>query len=141
MNTTDKVFAQLKRGTTVSLASINSNGYPRPVPMAIVTIDKEKNIWFATSIKSDKVKAYKENPRAGLSFHNNEMSASFTGKITIVEEKKRKREMWNEAISFYFPVGVDSHDYCLLKFAPELLRTVMIKDIYKYEVKTIVLLS
>ena len=141
MKTTDKVFTQLQRGTTVSLASINSNGYPRPVPMAIISVDGKKNIWFATSTKSEKVKAYRENPYAGLSFHNNEMSASLTGKAYVIEDKKLKREMWSEALSLYFPDGADSSDYCLLKFVPELLRAVMIKDIYKYEVKTIVLLT
>lgn len=141
MNTTEKVFSQLKAGTQVSLASITASGYPRPVPMSITAVGKNKEIWFATSLKSEKVKAYKENPRAGLSYYNDEFTASITGRIKVVEDSGKKRELWHDTMSFYFPDGADSKDYCLLQFTPELLRAVTVKDIYKYEVKTILLLN
>lgn len=141
MNTADKVFALLRPGITVSLASISLNGFPRPVPMKIVAVDKKKDIWFASSLKSEKVVAYKKNPRAGMSYNNEDISVSLQGKIWIVEDKTKKREMWSEAMSLYFPEGANTRDYCLLRFVPELLRATRVKDIYKYEVKTIMLLS
>ena len=50
MNTTEKVFSQLKAGIQVSLASITASGYPRPVPMAITAVGKNKEIWCMVSI-------------------------------------------------------------------------------------------
>jgi general stress protein 26 len=141
MNTVEKVFSELKAGTQVSLASMTASGYPRPVPMSITCIGKNKEIWFATSLNSEKVKAYRENPKAGVSYYNDEFTASMTGKIRIVEDSGKKREMWHDTMSLYFPDGAGSKDYCLLQFIPELLRAVTVKDIYKYEVKTILLMN
>ncbi len=141
MNTKSKVFELLKSNIIVSLASITQNGYPRPIPMKVVAVDEENNIWFTTSLKSDKVEEFKENPRAGVACSNVEMSVSLQGKIHIIEDKKQKKELWNDSMRTYFPDGPESKDYCLLKFIPEKLRAVTVDDIHRYEVKTIVLLK
>lgn len=141
MNTKSKVFKLLKSNLIVSLASITKNGYPRPIPMKVISVDEEENIWFATSRKSDKVSEFVENSRAGLACSNEELSVSLQGKIQIVEDKEQKKLMWNEGMRMYFPEGADSKDYCLLKFIPEMLRAVSVDDIHKYEIKTIVLLK
>jgi general stress protein 26 len=141
MNTQSKVFELLKRNLTVSLASITRNGYPRPIPMKVISVDEENNVWFATSLKSDKVAEFAENPRAGIACNNEEMSVSLQGKISIVEEREQKKRMWNEGMRIYFPDGTESKDYCLSKFVPEMLRAVTVDEIHRYEIKTIVLLK
>ena len=141
MNTKSKVFELLKHNLTVSLASITRNGYPRPIPMKVISVDEENNLWFATSLKSDKVAEFGENPRAGVACSNEEMSVSLQGKIHIVEDAEQKKRMWNEGMRIYFPDGAASKDYCLLKFVPEMLRAVTVDDIHRYEIKTIVLLK
>lgn len=109
--------------------------------MKVISVDEENNIWFATSLKSDKVAEFAENPRAGIACSNEEMSVSLQGKISIVEERKQKKRMWNEGMRIYFPDGTESKDYCLLKFVPEMLRAVTVDEIHRYEIKTIVLLK
>lgn len=141
MNTKSKVFELLKSNLTVSLASITKNGYPRPIPMKVISVDEENNIWFATSLKSDKVTEFKENPRAGIACSNQEMSVSLQGKIHISEDKGQKKRLWNEGMKMYFPEGHESKDYCLLKFVPEMLRAVTVDEIHRYEIKTIALLK
>ena len=141
MNTKGKVFELLKSNLIVSLASITANGYPRPIPMKVISVDEEENVWFATSLKSDKVNEFSENPRAGLACSNEEMSVSLQGKVQIVKDDEQKKLMWSEGMRMYFPEGADSKDYCLLKFIPEMLRAVTVDDIHKYEIKTIVLLK
>lgn len=141
MDTKDRVFELLKLNPLVSLASITKNGYPRPIPMKIIHVDEENNIWFATSLKSDKVSEFRKNPCAGIAYSNERMSVSLQGKIYIVEDEDEKRSKWNDAMKIYFPDGADSKDYCLLKFCPEMLRSVTVDAIYKYEVKTIALLK
>jgi general stress protein 26 len=109
--------------------------------MKVISVDEENNIWFATSLKSDKVAEFAENPRAGIACSNEEMSVSLQGKISIVEEREQKKRMWNEGMRIYFPDGIESKDYCLLKFVPEMLRAVTVDEIHRYEIKTIVLLK
>ncbi len=141
MNTRTKVFELLKSNLIVSLASITRNGYPRPIPMKVIAVDKDNNVWFATSLKSDKVTEFTENPRAGIACSNYEMSASLQGKVYIVVNKEEKKQLWNEGMRIYFPDGDESKDYCLLKFVPEMLRAVTVDEIHKYEIKTIMLLK
>lgn len=141
MNTKNKVFELLNSNLTVSLASITRNGYPRPIPMKVISVDDEKNVWFATSLKSEKIDEFKVNPRAGIACSNNEMSVSLQGKIQIVVDSVLKKNMWNDGMRIYFPEGSDSEDYCLLKFVPEMLRAVTVDEIHRYEIKTIVLLK
>ena len=104
MNTKGKVFELLKSNLIVSLASITANGYPRPIPMKVISVDEEENVWFATSLKSDKVNEFSENPRAGLACSNEEMSVSLQGRIQIVEDDEQKKLMWSEGMRMYFPV-------------------------------------
>ena len=141
MNTKCKVFELLKSNLIVSLATITRNGYPRPIPMKVISVDDEQNVWFATSLKSDKVGEFNENPRAGVACSNEDMSVSLLGKVQIIEDKEQKKRMWNEGMRMYFPDGADSKDYCLLKFVPETLRAVTVDKIHRYEIKTIVLLK
>ena len=141
MNTKRRVFELLKSSLTVSLATITNSGYPRPIPMKVIAVDKEDNVWFATSLKSDKVAEFAENPRGGLACSNEQMSVSLQGKVQIVKDEKLKKQMWNEGMKMYFPEGAESKDYCLLKFVPEMLRAVTVDDIHRYEIKTIVLLK
>lgn len=141
MNTKSRVFKLLNSNLIVSLASITKNGYPRPIPMKVISVDEEENVWFATSRKSDKVSEFCENPRAGLACSNEDLSVSLQGKIQIIEDNEQKKLLWNEGMRMYFPEGADSKDYCLLKFIPEMLRAVTVDDIHKYEIKTIVLLK
>ena len=141
MNTKRRVFELLKSSLTVSLATITNSGYPRPIPMKVIAVDKEDNVWFATSLKSDKVAEFAKNPRGGLACSNEQMSVSLQGKVQIVKDEKLKKQMWNEGMKMYFPEGAESKDYCLLKFVPEMLRALTVDDIHRYEIKTIVLLK
>lgn len=141
MSTKSKVFELLNSKLIVSLASITNNGYPRPIPMKVIAVDEENCVWFATSLKSDKVGEFKENPRAGIACSNEQMAASLQGKIQIIVDEEEKKLMWNDSMKIYFPGGAESKDYCLLKFVPEMLRVVTVDKIHKYDVKTIVLLK
>lgn len=141
MSTKGKVFELLNSKLTVSLASITNNGYPRPIPMKVISVDEDNNIWFATSLKSDKVGEFKENPRAGIACNNEQMAVSLQGKVHIIADEKNKKLMWNDSMKIYFPDGAGSKDYCLLKFVPEMMRVVTVDKIHKYDIKTIALLK
>ena len=53
---------------TVTIASVNSDGFPRPVPMAKGDTQGCGTVWMATGADSVKVADFRKNPKAGLCY-------------------------------------------------------------------------
>ena len=62
----EKATELLQRCEVVVLASINKEGYPRPVPMSKIAAEGISAIWMATGIDSLKTIDFLTNPKAGL---------------------------------------------------------------------------
>ena len=58
----------LEQCDSVVLASVDENGYPRPVPMSKVKNEGITTIWFSTGTYSEKTKHFEVNPKAGVCF-------------------------------------------------------------------------
>lgn len=52
----------------VVIASVNPNGFPRPVPMAKGATHSCNEVWMATGADSIKVNDFKQNDKAGLCY-------------------------------------------------------------------------
>lgn len=83
----DKAAALLDRCSTVTLASVNENGYPR-----ICTITKQKNdgfraIYFVSSKRpalNGKVSHFENNPKASVCYSQNTDNVTLIGYIEFV---------------------------------------------------------
>ena len=51
-----------------TLASIDEQGYPRPIVISKIKTDGIDTIWFSTGTSSEKTKNFIENPKAGVAF-------------------------------------------------------------------------
>lgn len=101
---------------SVVLASVDENGYPRPVPMSKVKNEGFTTIWFATGTDSEKTKHFRVNPKAGVTFQKEINSVVLTGDIEIVTDMEIKRTLWQDWFIQHFPGGVEDPSYCILKF-------------------------
>lgn len=101
---------------SVVLASVDENGYPRPVPMSKVKSEGFTTIWFATGTDSEKTKHYRVNPKAGVTFQKEINSVALTGDIEIVTDMEIKKALWQDWFIQHFPGGVEDPSYCILKF-------------------------
>lgn len=63
-----KAEALLAECATVTIASVNSEGFPRPVPMAKGDTQGCGTVWMATGADSVKVADFRRNPKAGLCY-------------------------------------------------------------------------
>ena len=106
----------LEQCESVILASVDENGFPRPVPMSKVKADGISTIWFATGTYSDKTKHFLENPKAGVCFQKEINSVVLTGDIEIVTDEAEKKALLQDWFIQHFPGGVDDPTYCVLKF-------------------------
>lgn len=60
-----KASELLKRCQAVTFATVNGEGFPRPVPVKTLRTDDALTIWFATGIDSEKVAHIRRNMRTG----------------------------------------------------------------------------
>ncbi|WP_432663983.1 pyridoxamine 5'-phosphate oxidase family protein [Wukongibacter baidiensis] len=108
-----KAAKLMSEAETATLSSIDENGYPRAVEMSNAKTESLNVIYFSTGTDSRKVKHYKTNPKAGVSYNN---GISLIGEIEIVEDEEIKKELWQDWYIKHFPKGVTDPNYCVLRF-------------------------
>lgn len=117
MSIKEKAAQMVASAQVVTVASIDDNGYPRPVVMSKL---KEENgtIYLSTGTSSAKTAHFKANPKAGVSIVRGGDSITYTGEMTIVTDEAIKRSLWDDWMLPHFPGGVTDPEYCVLKFTP-----------------------
>ena len=74
----EKATELLQRCEVVTLASVNKEGYPRPVPMSKILAEGISTIWMSTGADSLKTIDFLSNPKAGLCFQDKGDSVALT---------------------------------------------------------------
>lgn len=106
----------LSRCDEVTIASVNADGFPRPVPMAIMKAIDCNEIWMSTGADSVKTIEFLANPKAGLCYSSNGDSVAFRGTVEIVTDDEARKEMWKDWMINHFPEGPTDPNYVLLRF-------------------------
>ncbi len=112
----EKAASLLAECRTVTVASINSDGFPRPVPMAKGHTVGCNEVWMATGADSDKVADFKINPKAGLCYSSAGDSVALRGTVEIITDDSIRKEMWQDWYIRHFPGGPTDPNYLLLRF-------------------------
>ena len=63
----------------VTIASVNTDGHPRPVPMAIMKAIGCNEVWMSTGADSVKTIEFLANPKAGLCYSTKGGSVAMRG--------------------------------------------------------------
>lgn len=109
----------VEKATQAFIAYIDGEGYP--ITKAMLK-PRERNgikeFWFTTNTSSNKVKFFRENPKASIYFVDKRFfrGVSLIGTVEVLEDGESKRRIWLEGDTMYYPLGVDDPDYCVLKF-------------------------
>lgn len=90
-------------------------------PMSTQKVDDEGNIWFMSSIKSDKNKEILQNNTVQLFYSNtsNYEFLSVLGSATIHTDREKIYEMWTPFAKAWFEDGKDDADISLIKVTPQ----------------------
>lgn len=107
---------------TVFLSYIDSQGCPATRAM-LAPREREgiRVFWFSTNTSSQKVAAFRENPRASIYFVDRRFfrGVSLSGTVEVLEDPAAKERLWRKGDAMYYPKGVTDPDYCVLKFTAE----------------------
>ena len=92
----EKAAELLQKCEVVTLASVNKEGYPRPVPMSKIAAEEISTIWMSTGADSLKTIDFLSNPKAGLCFQEKGDSVALMGEVEVVTDEKLKQELWQD---------------------------------------------
>jgi general stress protein 26 len=82
-------------------------------------------IYFTTNTSSSKVEQIQRNPLVSVYYCKADSWRGFMlgGNIEIIDDFKLKKELWLDNWTMYYPEGVESSDYCLLRLKPKFLKS------------------
>lgn len=113
---TEKATGLLAQCDNVTVASVDSNGYPRPVQMSKIRANGFSEVWMATSASSVKVADFRRNDKAGLCYEHYGDGVALRGTVEVVFDDVLRKEMWQDWFIHHFPGGPADSDYVLLRF-------------------------
>ena len=101
------------------ISYIDDNGYPVTKAM-LKPREREgiKTFYLSTNTSSNKVKCFKNDPKASLYFVDKRFyrGVSLTGTVEVLETQEAKQRIWRFGDTMYYNGGVTDPDYCVLKF-------------------------
>lgn len=109
MKTEEKAAQMLAAAQIITLASVDKNGYPRPVAMMKLK-DNNGAIYVSTGSTSTKTVHFKANPKAGVSIVEGGNSIVYTGEIEIVTDEALRHSLWSDWMLNHFPGGVNDQN-------------------------------
>lgn len=118
MNIEEKAAQIVAAAQVATVASIDENGYPRPVAMVKLK-DENGGIYFSTGTSSAKTAHFRANSKGGISIVEGEDSVVYTGEMEIVTDIEVKKTLWDDWMLPHIPGGVEDPNFCLLKFTPK----------------------
>lgn len=101
------------------ISYIDEEGYPITKAM-LKPREREgiKTFWFTTNTSSNKVRCFRQNPKASIYFVDRRYfrGVSLSGTVEVLETPEAKERIWRDGDTMYYSEGVTDPDYCVLKF-------------------------
>lgn len=107
------------KSSTVFISYVDNEGFP--ITKAMLKPRERQGIstfWFSTNTSSNKVKFFRENPKASIYFVDKRFfrGISLIGTVEVLETAEAKERIWQRGDTMYYKGGVTDPDYCVLKF-------------------------
>lgn len=118
-NPVETIGKLIDKAHVTIISYIDEDGYP--ISKAMLNPRERVGIhefYLTTNTSSNKVKYFKENPKATLYFVDKRFfrGASLIGTVEVLETPEVKERIWQDGDTMYYPKGVSDPDYCVLKF-------------------------
>lgn len=109
----------IDKASSTQICYIDDEGYP--ITKVMLKPREREGIrvfWFTTNTSSNKVKFFKNNPKASIYFVDKRFfrGISLAGTVEVLETADAKERIWREGDTMYYREGVADPDYCVLRF-------------------------
>ena len=110
------------KAKVVYLSYIDSRGFPTTRAM-LAPREREgiRVFWFSTNTSSQKVAAFRRNPKGSIYFVDRLFfrGVSLSGTVEVLEDPESKERLWRRGDTMYYSRGVTDPDYCVLTFTAD----------------------
>ena len=109
----------IDKASVAFISSVDSEGFP--ITKAMLAPREREGIqvfWFTTNTSSEKVRNFRENPKASIYFLDRRFfrGVNLIGSVEVLETAEAKERIWREGDTMYYKLGVTDPDYCVLRF-------------------------
>lgn len=113
-----EALSLLEKNQYVVVTSIDADGFPRTRALQKVRCEGLRYIWFTTSNQSAKAVQFRNNPRASIYVVDNEQlrGLMLVGTMEVLEDRESKELAWQDGFEKYYPDGIETPWYCVLRF-------------------------
>ncbi len=110
---------EFARGINYVLLATSLDDQPYVRLMHWSGIEDDFTIWLSTRVNSNKVRHIENNPAVCAIFVHEVGYLRVFGKAEVVNDKKKKVELWEDQWDIFWPRGADDPDYRLIKITAE----------------------
>lgn len=114
-----KVAELIEDMKTAMLTTVDVDGRLVSRPMAVQQVEPDGDLWFAVDENSPKVHQIEHEAQVGVSFSSNDSWVSLAGRAHVVHDLEKTKELWNPALTAWFPDGPETPGLALLKVSAE----------------------
>ncbi len=113
--TGDKLRELLQDFDAAMLVTRNTAGQLRSRPMAVADIEAGGTLWFITERHSGTIEEIARDSHVNVAMQGKMKFVSISGTASVVEDRAKVAELWNESWKVWFPGGKDDPGLVLLK--------------------------
>lgn len=108
---------QMARDIKIAMLTTHDGSRLRARPMECLRVDDDGTLWFFTGAASPKAGEVEGEHEVGLAFVDKagQNYVSLSGRATILRDKAKARELWNDEQRTWYPDGLDDPNLALLK--------------------------
>ncbi len=108
--------AELIADTQVCMfTTIDATGRMVSRPMAVLKVEFDGNLWFATDSGARKVEQVRHESRVNVGFASKHAWVSVAGDAEILRDVDKAKELWGSGVDAWFPEGPESPAVLLVK--------------------------
>ena len=118
---TDKLIELIKDIRIAMLTTALPDGTLRSRPMATQQADSDGDLWFFTQANVAKADEIRDNPHVNVSYSSprDGRFVSVTGTATLVRDRRKVEELWDQLYEAWYPQGLQDPDLALLNVQVE----------------------
>lgn len=103
------------------LTTADADGTLRSRPLMTLEMDGQGRLWFFTELSTRKVEEMDQHRKVNLSYADvaRQSYVSICGRVRLLRDPDKARELWTQRIKPWFPSGLDDPDLGLLEVTVE----------------------
>jgi len=97
--------------------TVAADGQLHSRPMATQETEPDGDLWFFTQANAVKAEEIRVNPNVNVSYASPRENhyVSVSGTATLVRDRKKIEQLWNQLYAAWFPQGLEDPDLALVK--------------------------